>query len=117
MCWLGCCRGSSSPLCRVSSIRCISRQWGSDPFRNKSIDIWQRKSEVNTGAAVKRSKLLAFNQNISDQVATYMRDPCKMIRGMQMMKGTVHVLGVVYVWFLYCYYDRKWKGKLELRDW
>ncbi|KAL9269175.1 AATF-like protein [Drosera capensis] len=66
-----------------------------DPFRNKSIDKWQRKSEVNTGAAVKRSKLLAFNQNISDQVATYMRDPSKMIRGMQMMEGTVHVLGAV----------------------
>ncbi|GAB4844298.1 hypothetical protein Ancab_037661 [Ancistrocladus abbreviatus] len=63
------------------------------PFRNKSIDKWQRKTEVNTGAAVKRSKLLAFNQNISDQVATYMRDPSKMIKSMQMRRETIRVFG------------------------
>ncbi|GAB2291027.1 hypothetical protein Dimus_025283 [Dionaea muscipula] len=65
------------------------------PFRNKSVDKWQRKAEVNTGAAVKRSKLLAFNQNISDQVAAYMRDPSKMIKGMQMRSEIVGVFGSV----------------------
>ncbi|KAH9621998.1 hypothetical protein KSS87_011615 [Heliosperma pusillum] len=45
-------------------------------FRNKSVDKWQRKAD-----------------NISDQVATYMRDPSKMIRGMQMRRETADVFG------------------------
>ncbi|GMH29724.1 hypothetical protein Nepgr_031567 [Nepenthes gracilis] len=65
------------------------------PFRNKSVDKWQRKTEVSTGAAAKRGKLLAFNQNISEQVAIYMRDPSKMIKSMQMRKETVGVFGKV----------------------
>ncbi|KAK9757781.1 hypothetical protein RND81_01G185400 [Saponaria officinalis] len=64
-------------------------------FRNKSVDKWQRKADVHSGAAAKKAKLLAFNQNISDQVATYMRDPSKMIRGMQMRRETVGVFGPI----------------------
>ncbi|KAL9228830.1 hypothetical protein vseg_004368 [Gypsophila vaccaria] len=64
-------------------------------FRNKSVDKWQRKADVRSGAAVKKPKLLAFNQNISDQVATSMRDPSKMIRGMQMRRETVGVFGPI----------------------
>ncbi|XP_074272810.1 uncharacterized protein LOC141596516 [Silene latifolia] len=62
-------------------------------FRNKSVDKWQRKADVHSGAAAKKAKLLAFNQNISDQVETYMRDPSKMIRGMQMRRETADVFG------------------------
>ena len=96
------------------------------PFRNKSVDKWQRKADVQSGAAAKKVKLLAFNQvnfisyagrylyvvlcllhpwfvpnsffdlqNISDQVATYMRDPSKMIRSMQTRRETVGVFGTV----------------------
>jgi protein AATF/BFR2 len=32
------------------------------PFRNKSIDKWQRKTQVTTGAAAMTGKLQAFNQ-------------------------------------------------------
>lgn len=63
------------------------------PFRNKSVDKWQRKADVQSGAAAKKVKLLAFNQNISDQVATYMRDPTKMIRSMQMRRESIGVFG------------------------
>ncbi|KAB2626859.1 protein AATF-like [Pyrus ussuriensis x Pyrus communis] len=48
-------------------------------FRDKSINKWQRKTEVTTGAAAIKSKLHAFNQNISEQVASYMRDGPKLI--------------------------------------
>ncbi|KAL2892533.1 Protein AATF [Bienertia sinuspersici] len=65
------------------------------PFRNKSVDKWQRKADVQSGAAAKKVKLLAFNQNISDQVATYMRDPSKMIKSMQMRREAVGAFGTV----------------------
>lgn len=65
------------------------------PFRNKSVDKWQRKADVHSGAAAKKVKLLAFNQNISDQVATYMRDPSKMIKSMQSRREAVGVFGTV----------------------
>ncbi|KAL7233693.1 hypothetical protein ACSBR1_017332 [Camellia fascicularis] len=64
-------------------------------FRNKSIDKWQRKSQVTTGAAAFKSKLHAFNQNISEQVAAYMRDPSRMIKGMQQSRSTVAIFGIV----------------------
>ncbi|KAJ8774421.1 hypothetical protein K2173_016867 [Erythroxylum novogranatense] len=47
-------------------------------FRDKSLDKWQRKAQVTTGAAAIKNKLQAFNQNISEQVAAYMRDPSRM---------------------------------------
>ncbi|CAA2947096.1 Aatf-like isoform X1 [Olea europaea subsp. europaea] len=62
-------------------------------FRNKSIDKWQRKTQVTTGAAAIKGKLHAFNQNISEQVAAYMRDPSKMIKGMQQNRLAVAVFG------------------------
>ncbi|KAI5555443.1 hypothetical protein BDE02_19G080900 [Populus trichocarpa] len=65
------------------------------PFRNKSIDKWQRKTQVTTGAAAMTGKLQAFNQNISEQVAAYMRDPTKMVRQMQQRRSTIGVFGAV----------------------
>ncbi|KAB1225175.1 Protein AATF [Morella rubra] len=62
-------------------------------FRNKSIDKWQRKTQVTTGAAAIKGKLHAFNQNISEQVAAYMRDPSRMIKQMQLMRSTVGIFG------------------------
>ncbi|KAG5224683.1 hypothetical protein OIU78_022963 [Salix suchowensis] len=65
------------------------------PFRNKSIDKWQRKTQVTTGAAAMTGKLQAFNQNISEQVAAYMRDPTKMVRQMQQRRSAIGVFGDV----------------------
>ncbi|XP_028950914.1 uncharacterized protein [Malus domestica] len=64
-------------------------------FRDKSINKWQRKTEVTTGAAAIKSKLHAFNQNVSEQVASYMRDPSRVVRQMQMRKSVVSVFGTV----------------------
>lgn len=63
------------------------------PFRDQSIDKWQRKTQVTTGAAAIKSKLQAFNQNISVQVAAYMRDPSRMIKQMQQRRSTVGIFG------------------------
>ncbi|PSS35933.1 Protein AATF like [Actinidia chinensis var. chinensis] len=65
------------------------------PFRNKSIDKWQRKTQVTTGAAAIKGKLHAFNQNVSEQVAAYMRDSSRMIKGMQQNRSTVAIFGTV----------------------
>ncbi|GAV73427.1 TRAUB domain-containing protein/AATF-Che1 domain-containing protein [Cephalotus follicularis] len=65
------------------------------PFRDKSVDKWQRKTQVTTGAAAIKGKLQAFNQNISEQVAAYMRDPSRMIKQMQQRRSTVGVFGAV----------------------
>ncbi|XP_047938683.1 putative uncharacterized protein DDB_G0270496 [Salvia hispanica] len=64
-------------------------------FRNKSVDKWHRKTQVTTGAAAIKDKLHAFNQSISEQVAAYMRDPSKMIKGMQQNRSAVAVFGNV----------------------
>ncbi|XP_057790151.1 uncharacterized protein LOC131007021 isoform X1 [Salvia miltiorrhiza] len=64
-------------------------------FRNKSVDKWQRKTQVTTGSAAIKDKLHAFNQSISEQVAAYMRDPSKMIKGMQQNRSAVAVFGNV----------------------
>ncbi|KAL3832958.1 hypothetical protein ACJIZ3_007694 [Penstemon smallii] len=64
-------------------------------FVNKAIDKWQRKTQVTTGAAAIKDKLHAFNQSISQQVSTYMRDPSKMIKGMQQNRSVVAVFGNV----------------------
>uniref|UniRef100_A0ACD5U7F2 Uncharacterized protein n=1 Tax=Avena sativa TaxID=4498 RepID=A0ACD5U7F2_AVESA len=65
------------------------------PFRNTEIDKWQRKTQVTTGAAALKGKLHAFNQNISDQVAGYMRDPSRMINRMYLLKSDVGVFGEI----------------------
>ncbi|XP_059461289.1 uncharacterized protein LOC132190342 [Corylus avellana] len=62
-------------------------------FRDKSIDKWQRKTQVTTGAAAIKGKLQAFNQNISQQVAAYMRDPSRMVKQMQVRRSTVGIFG------------------------
>ncbi|XWS54927.1 hypothetical protein CRYUN_Cryun10bG0131200 [Craigia yunnanensis] len=64
-------------------------------FRDKAVDKWQRKTEVTTGAAAIKSKLQAFNQNISEQVAAYMRDPSRMIKQMQQRRSTIGIFGAV----------------------
>ncbi|XP_050153719.1 uncharacterized protein LOC126628165 isoform X2 [Malus sylvestris] len=64
-------------------------------FRNKLIDKWQRKTEVTTGAADIKSELHAFNRNISEQVASYIKDPSRMVGQMQMWKLAVAVFGTV----------------------
>ncbi|VFQ74904.1 unnamed protein product [Cuscuta campestris] len=63
-------------------------------FRDKSIDKWQRRTQVTTGAAAVNGKLHAFNQSISQQVSNYMRDPSKMINGMQLNTSAVALFGV-----------------------
>ncbi|CAJ2639421.1 unnamed protein product [Trifolium pratense] len=62
-------------------------------FRDKSINKWQRMTQVTTGAAAIKGKLHAFNQDISHQVAAYMRDPSRMIRQMQLRRSAVKILG------------------------
>ncbi|KAL6129078.1 hypothetical protein ACLB2K_072431 [Fragaria x ananassa] len=64
-------------------------------FRNKEIDKWQTRAQVNTGAASIKGRLQAFNQSISQQVAAYMRDPSRMVRQMQMRQSAVGVFGTV----------------------
>ncbi|KAK9154753.1 hypothetical protein Sjap_002233 [Stephania japonica] len=63
------------------------------PFRDNSIDKWQRKTQVTTGATGFKGKFQALNQNISQQVSAYMRDPSRMINRMQLRRSTVGVLG------------------------
>ncbi|KAK9128885.1 hypothetical protein Syun_017682 [Stephania yunnanensis] len=63
------------------------------PFRDNSIDKWQRKTQVTTGAAGFKGKFQALNQNISQQVSAYMRDPSRMINRMQLRRSTVGVFG------------------------
>ncbi|KAI3765644.1 hypothetical protein L2E82_15685 [Cichorium intybus] len=64
-------------------------------FRDMSVDKWQRKTQVTSGAAGLKNKFQAFNQNISEQVASYMRDPSRMIKGMQQRRSVVSVFGNV----------------------
>ncbi|PRQ57314.1 putative apoptosis-antagonizing transcription factor, AATF leucine zipper-containing [Rosa chinensis] len=64
-------------------------------FRNKEIDKWQTRAQVNTGAASIKGRLQAFNQSISQQVAAYMRDPSRMVKQMQMRRSAVGVFGTV----------------------
>ncbi|KAF8089543.1 hypothetical protein N665_0502s0010 [Sinapis alba] len=64
-------------------------------FRNKAVDKWQRRTQVTTGAAAIKGKLHAFNQNVSEQVASYMRDPSRMIKQMQQSRSTVAVFGTI----------------------
>ncbi|XP_014496540.1 putative uncharacterized protein DDB_G0270496 [Vigna radiata var. radiata] len=62
-------------------------------FRDKSINKWQRMTQVTTGAAAIKGKLHAFNQDISNQVSAYMRDPSRMIKQMQLRRSAVNVFG------------------------
>ncbi|KAE9592233.1 putative apoptosis-antagonizing transcription factor, AATF leucine zipper-containing [Lupinus albus] len=64
-------------------------------FRDKSINKWQRMTQVTTGAAAIKGKLHAFNQDISNQIATYMRDPSRMMKQMQLRKSSISIFGSV----------------------
>ncbi|KAF6149911.1 hypothetical protein GIB67_008632 [Kingdonia uniflora] len=66
------------------------------PWRDSYIDKWHRKTQVTTGEAGYKGKLQAFNQNISEQVAGYMRDPSKRIKAMQLRRSTVCIIGADY---------------------
>ncbi|KAF6174317.1 hypothetical protein GIB67_040810 [Kingdonia uniflora] len=66
------------------------------PWRDSSIDKWHRKTQVTTGEAGYKGKLQAFNQNISEQVAGYMRDPSKRIKAMQLRRSAVGIIGADY---------------------
>ncbi|WJX21814.1 hypothetical protein P8452_11195 [Trifolium repens] len=61
-------------------------------FRDKSINKWQRMTQVTTDAAAIKGKLYAFNQVIN-QVAAYMRDPSRIIKQMQLRRSSVKILG------------------------
>ncbi|CAM6085061.1 unnamed protein product [Calypogeia fissa] len=62
------------------------------PYRDNSLDRWQRKTQIYTGA-VGQAKLRAFNQSVSQQVATTMRDSSRLIVRMRLKRDSVHVLG------------------------
>lgn len=64
------------------------------PFRNSSVDRWQRKTQLSSGAAVSKSKLRAFNQSITQQIETYMRDPSRMLQRMWLKPSSVNILGM-----------------------
>ncbi|KAI4356665.1 hypothetical protein L6164_000669 [Bauhinia variegata] len=64
-------------------------------FRDKSINKWQRMTQVTTGAAAIKGKLHAFNQDISEQVAAYMRDPSRMIKQMRLRRSAINIFGSV----------------------
>ncbi|KAL5065388.1 hypothetical protein RYX36_009162 [Vicia faba] len=68
-------------------------------FRDKSINKWQRITQVTTGVAAIKGKH-AFNQDISNQVAGYMRDPSRMVKQMQLRKSAVNVFGSVSRFYL-----------------
>ncbi|KAI7747734.1 hypothetical protein M8C21_024750 [Ambrosia artemisiifolia] len=65
------------------------------PFRNMPMDKWQRKTQLTSGSVGMKNKFKAFNQNISEQVASYLRDPSRMIKGMQQSRSVVPVFGDV----------------------
>ncbi|XP_047337201.1 putative uncharacterized protein DDB_G0270496 [Impatiens glandulifera] len=85
-------------------------------FRNKSIDKWQRKTQVTTGAAAMKGKLQAFNQNISDQVAAYIRDPTRMLKGMRLYRSKVAVFGTTVQETAGTEQDKNEDGDPELLD-
>ncbi|KAF9617511.1 hypothetical protein IFM89_036715 [Coptis chinensis] len=65
------------------------------PFRDNSIDKWQRRAQVTTGVAGFKGKLQAFSQNSSEQVAAHMRDPSRLIKRMHLRRPLVGVFGSV----------------------
>lgn len=85
-------------------------------FRNKSIDKWQRKTQVTTGAAAMKGKLQAFNQNISEQVASYVRDPTRMLKGMRLYRANVAVFGTPVQEKVRTEQDKNEEGDPELLD-
>ncbi|KAH7425523.1 hypothetical protein KP509_11G058800 [Ceratopteris richardii] len=63
------------------------------PFRNSTVDRWQRKTQLSTGAAASRIKLRAFNQSITQQIEGHMRDFSRMLERMCLSKSAVNVIG------------------------
>eukprot|EP00249_Psilotum_nudum_P019948 c27489_g1_i1 orf=438-2186(-) len=64
------------------------------PFRNSSVDRWQRKTQLSTGAVAAKHKLYAFNQSISQQIATFMEDPSRLTQRMLHKRSSMHVFGM-----------------------
>ncbi|KAG0574250.1 hypothetical protein KC19_VG247100 [Ceratodon purpureus] len=49
------------------------------PYRNSSVDRWQRKSQLATGAAAAKGRFQAFNQSISQQLTSALSNPTQLI--------------------------------------
>ncbi|BFI23348.1 protein AATF/BFR2 [Marchantia polymorpha subsp. ruderalis] len=62
------------------------------PFRDNALDRWQRKVQLTTGV-VSKGKLRAFNQSISQQISTAMRDTSRLLDGMRLKRSSLRVLG------------------------
>ena len=66
---------------------------GFAPFRDASIDRWHRKTMLSAGNAAMRSNLRALNQSVSQQVATLMANPGKLLQRTQLVRyGAVEVI-------------------------
>ncbi|CAN6566812.1 unnamed protein product [Malus baccata var. baccata] len=77
----------------VRSLFCDSHEGVNAAYSD--LNSYFQKTEVTTGAADIKSEPHAFNQNISEQVASYIKDASRMVRQMQMWKLAVAVFGSV----------------------
>eukprot|EP00250_Pteridium_aquilinum_P022809 c25735_g1_i1 orf=320-1726(-) len=64
------------------------------PFRDSTVDRWQRKTQLSSGATASKSKLRAFNQSISQQIEVHMRDFSRMLERMCLKRSSVEVIGM-----------------------
>ncbi|GAQ83435.1 hypothetical protein KFL_001480040 [Klebsormidium nitens] len=63
------------------------------PYRNASVDRWQRKTLLATGAAAGRGKLRAINQSVTSQIASALRDPARLLGRTRIKADAVHAFG------------------------
>jgi len=56
------------------------------PFRDASLDRWHRKTMLSAGNGAMRSNLRALNQSVSQQVATLMANPAKLLQRTQLVR-------------------------------
>eukprot|EP00271_Cylindrocystis_brebissonii_P010891 TRINITY_DN27351_c0_g1_i1.p1 TRINITY_DN27351_c0_g1~~TRINITY_DN27351_c0_g1_i1.p1 ORF type:complete len:316 (-),score=76.77 TRINITY_DN27351_c0_g1_i1:388-1266(-) len=65
------------------------------PYRDASVDRWQRKTLLSSGTAVARGGLRALNQSISQQVASSIANPKRLLQRTRLKKGAVRPLGQI----------------------
>lgn len=53
------------------------------PYRNSSVDRWQRKTQLATGAAAVKGRFQAFNQSISQQLTNALRNPDQLVESIR----------------------------------
>jgi len=82
---------NSESLCDTLWERMTSLYSRITPFRNSSVDRWQRKTQLATGAGALKGKLQAFNQSISQQLTTVMRDPSQLIENIRLRQAANQV--------------------------